>query len=269
MPDTLPMPERPVEDLPGHWLLARLGKRVLRPGGRELTERLIHAAQPAGADVVELAPGLGKTARLLLDAHPASYRGVDEDPEAVVLTRQVVGSAGEVSEGEASRTGLPDSSADLVIGEAMLTMQGARGKDAIVAEAHRVLRDGGRYAIHELCLEPDTLDDDAKTEIRRALARSIKVNARPLTTQEWTCLLTSHGFEVTSVDHNGMELLKPRRNLADEGVKGVATILFNLLRHPGARRRVLAMRKVFNTYSDSLAAVAVVATKVPAGDSRG
>ena len=148
-------------------------------------------------------------------------------------------------------------------------MQGAKGKDAIVAEAHRVLRDGGRYAIHELCLEPDTLDDDAKTEIRKALARSIKVNARPLTTQEWTDLLTSHGFTVESVQHNGMELLKPRRNLADEGPKGVATIVVNLLRNPGARKRVLGMRKVFNKYSDNLAAIAVVATKNPAGEGKG
>lgn len=263
MPDALPMSERPIEDLPGHWLLARLGKRVLRPGGRDLTERLITAASPAGADIVELAPGLGKTAQLLLDARPASYRGVDEDPEAVTLTGKVVGSAGTVTEAKAEDTGLESSSADLVIGEAMLTMQGAKGKDAIVAEANRVLRDGGRYAIHELCLEPDTLEDADKTEIRKALARSIKVNARPLTTQEWSDLLTSHGFTIESVQHNGMELLKMRRNLADEGVKGVATIVGNLLRNPGARKRVLGMRKVFNGYSDNLAAIAIVATKNP------
>ncbi len=128
-------------------------------------------------------------------------------------------------------------------------------------EAHRILRPGGRYAIHELCIEPDTLDDEEKLEIRRALARSIKVNARPLTTREWTELFESHGFTVRSVQHNGMELLKPRRNLADEGVRGVATIAVNLLRNPGARRRVLGMRKVFNRYSDNLSAIAIVATK--------
>lgn len=261
MSEALPMPERPIEDLPGHWLLARLGKRVLRPGGRELTGKLITAADPTGADVVELAPGLGRTARLLLDTNPASYRGVDEDPEAVALTSKVVGASGVVTEGKAEATGLAADSADLVIGEAMLTMQGAKGKDAIVAEAHRVLRDGGRYAIHELCLEPDTLDEDAKTEIRKALARSIKVNARPLTTDEWKNLLTGNGFTVESVQHNGMELLKPRRNLADEGVRGVATIIVNLLRNPGARKRVLGMRKVFNRYSDNLAAIAIVAVK--------
>ncbi|KQB83847.1 class I SAM-dependent methyltransferase [Corynebacterium oculi] len=261
MSDVLPMPDRRVEDLPGHWLLARLGKRVLRPGGRELTEKLIAGARTGGADVVELAPGLGKTARLLLDTSPASYRGVDEDPESVALTGDVVGAAGVVTLAKAEDTGLLSHSTDVVLGEAMLTMQGAKGKDAIVSEAYRVLRGGGRYAIHELCLEPDNLDDSAKTEIRRALARSIKVNARPLTTQEWVDLLTGHGFTVISVQHAGMELLKPRRNLADEGIKGVVTIVKNLILHPAARRRVLAMRSVFNKYSDNLAAIAVVAVK--------
>ena len=93
MTGNLPMHDRRIEDLPGHWLLARLGKRVLRPGGRELTEKLISAAWTAGADVVELAPGLGKTAKLLMATKPKSYRGVDEDPEAVAMTRAAVGPA--------------------------------------------------------------------------------------------------------------------------------------------------------------------------------
>ena len=32
------------EKMPGHWVLARLGKRVLRPGGMELTRP--HAQTP-------------------------------------------------------------------------------------------------------------------------------------------------------------------------------------------------------------------------------
>ena len=31
------------QKMPGHWLMARLGKRVLRPGGMELTRRMISA----------------------------------------------------------------------------------------------------------------------------------------------------------------------------------------------------------------------------------
>ena len=45
--------------MPGHWVLARLGKRVLRPGGMELTRRMITALTIVPADhVVEFAPGL-------------------------------------------------------------------------------------------------------------------------------------------------------------------------------------------------------------------
>ena len=43
----LPLAGRKPEDMPGHWLLARLGKRVLRPGGRALTEQLLDDARAA------------------------------------------------------------------------------------------------------------------------------------------------------------------------------------------------------------------------------
>ncbi|MGV8024896.1 SAM-dependent methyltransferase, partial [Mycobacterium kansasii] len=86
-----------------------------------------------------------------------------------------------------------------VVGEAMLTMQGDAAKQAIVAEAARVLRPGGRYAIHELALIPDTVSEEISTEIRQGLARSIKVNARPLTIAEWSKLLAEHGLVVDNV----------------------------------------------------------------------
>ena len=65
----------------GHWLLAKLGKRILRPGGRALTAKLLEQAKPAGDDdIVELGPGVGATAEVLLRANPRSYRGVDPNP---------------------------------------------------------------------------------------------------------------------------------------------------------------------------------------------
>ena len=45
-------------DVQGHWLLARLGKRVLRPGGADLTSTLLDRANVTGADVVEFAVSL-------------------------------------------------------------------------------------------------------------------------------------------------------------------------------------------------------------------
>lgn len=257
----LPMADRKTEDVPGHWLLARLGKRVLRPGGLELTTWLLDHAQLTGKKAVEFAPGLGRTAALIVDKKPASYVGVDEDPQAAAATAKVVSGTGRTVNATAQDTGLDAASAEVIIGEAMLTMQGDKGKDAIVEEARRVLAPGGRYAVHELALTPDDVPDDQKLELRRALARAIKVNARPLTVAEWRDLFDRHGFEVEAVQTAPMALLEPKRNLADEGVLGVARILFNVARDKKARARVLEMRRVFNSNKDNLAGVALVAVK--------
>ena len=251
--------ERPAESLQGHWLLARLGKRVLRPGGRRLTEELLRAAAPAGRRVVELAPGLGLTAARILETGPSGYTGVERDHAAATTVREVVGTRGKVVVASAQDTGLASASADLVVGEAMLTMQSDRGKREILAEARRVLAEGGRYAIHELGLRPDGLDDCVKEEVRRELARSIRVNARPLTLAEWRSLLEESGFEVEWARVGEMALLEPRRLLADEGARGVARIIGNALRDWESRRRVLDMRRTFRTHADSLCAVALVA----------
>ncbi|MDX2530968.1 hypothetical protein [Streptomyces europaeiscabiei] len=70
--------------MPGHWLLARLGKRVLRPGGVELSRWMLDALGVDPQDrVVELAAGLGATARLTLARRPAAYTAVDRDAAAV------------------------------------------------------------------------------------------------------------------------------------------------------------------------------------------
>lgn len=260
----LPQSNRDEEHLQGHWLLARLGKRVLRPGGVELTRTLLARADVSDADVLELAPGLGRTAAEILVRHPRSYVGAEGDPDAANLVRGVLhdhGNRGDVRVTDASDTGLPDASVDVVIGEAMLTMQGDAAKHAIVAEAARVLRPRGRYAIHELALTPDDVPDDVSTEVRQSLARAIKVNARPLTIAEWSQLLAGHGLVVEHVATAPMALLQPRRLIADEGLFGALRFAKNVLTQPAARKRVLMMRNTFRKHRERLAAVAIVASK--------
>lgn len=261
MSEQLPGTARADGDMQGHWLLAKLGKRVLRPGGRKLTEKLLDLSGIPNVDVVELAPGLGRTASRILELKPASYTGVDSDPVAVSAVRRVVGPDAQLIEADAAETGLADESADLVIGEAVLTMQGEKTKNAIVAEAARILRPGGRYAIHELGLVPEELSDEVKTENRQGLARAIKVNASPLTLSEWTSVLESNGLKVIKVETAPMALLQPRRILSDEGIVGALRFAKNLLSNSDARQRVLQMRRTFRTHSEHLNAVAIVATK--------
>jgi SAM-dependent methyltransferase len=248
---------------PGHWLLARMGKRVLRPGGRELTGQLIRALNITPEDdVVEFAPGLGFTAGLVLQHRPRSYTGIERDEAAAAETRRILSGASQrIVIGDVLHSDLDSGCASVVYGEAMLTMQADPQKARIVQEAVRLLKSGGRYGIHELCLKPDTIAPERKEAVQRELAQAIRVNARPLTVAEWKAVLTEAGLRVEAVHTNPMHLLKPARMVADEGLLRALRIAFNILRTPAARRRVMQMRAVLNRHADHLGAVAIVAVK--------
>lgn len=90
------------------------------------------------------------------DRDPKSYRGVDRDQQVVDIISKLTSEKATIPascvQRDAADTGLESNSADVVIGEAMLTMQTERGKQAIIGEAFRLLRSGGTYSIHELGL---------------------------------------------------------------------------------------------------------------------
>jgi hypothetical protein len=251
------------EKMPGHWVLARLGKRVLRPGGMQLTRRMLEALRIQHTDnVVEFAPGMGVTARLTLKLEPAAYTAVERDQAAAkIVASYLTGERQRCVVGNASDTGLPDQSATVVYGEAMLTMQTQETKRQIVREAYRLLESGGRYGIHEMCLMADNLDESKKRETERALTGVVHHGVRPLAVSEWRSLLESEGFEVQRVDMASMTLLEPGRLIRDEGLAGAARFGWNLLRDSAARKRVLEMRSVFRRQRKQLGAVAIVGIK--------
>lgn len=248
----------------GHWLLAKMGKRVLRPGGVELSRAMLGRARPAEGDrIVEFGPGLGHTARMLLAANPREYVAVDPNPEgAPELSAVLAGhDQARLVVANALDSGLPDASADLVITEAMLTMHSAADKARIVAEAVRILAPGGRYAIHELGFVPDDVPAEVEQEVAKALSRTIKVGARPLTVAGWSQLLQEAGLQVEWTHTAPMHLLEPRRLIADEGLAGFCRFVANVARNRAARERILAMRTVFRTHRDHLAGVSLVARR--------
>ncbi|HET9787176.1 MAG TPA: methyltransferase domain-containing protein [Pyrinomonadaceae bacterium] len=251
------------QKMPGHWVLARLGKRVLRPGGMQLTRRMLEALRIQSADdVVEFAPGMGVTARLTLAVGPASYTAIERDEAAAKIVKSYLKGADQSCVvGDAATTGLPDKCASVVYGEAMLTMQTEEVKHRIVREAYRLLRSGGRYGIHEMCLMSDNLGENAKKETEKALTGVVHHGVRPLTISQWRALLMSEGFVVQTVDTAPMSLLEPGRLIRDEGVAGSVRFLINLIRDSEARQRVLEMRSVFRSQRKQLGAVCVTAIK--------
>lgn len=252
------------DKMPGHWLLARLGKRVLRPGGLAMTQALLtDIGVGSSDDVVEFAPGLGVTARLVLQQNPRSYVGVERDKAAAAWTSERLPARENVSVkiGHADATGLADGCATVVIGEAMLSMHPTEHKQEIIAEAYRLLRPGGQYAIHELAIVPDDAPPHVKQDIENALSAAIHVGARPSTPQEWTQLLQLAGFHVERVRLAPMNLLRPARLIADEGLWGALKFLKNVATDRQARRRVLTMRHTFHKHRRHVNAIALIGCK--------
>jgi len=256
--------EEKLNEKQGHWILAKVGKKVLRPGGRELTKVLMNNMDVNPSDdVVEFAPGLGFTAAIACAKKPKSYTGVDNNKQASELARKNVNyDKMQMIVADASDTTLPDAYATKVYGEAMLTMQPLEHKKAIIREAARILKPGGYYGIHELGLQPDNISEDVKQSVYKDLSANIRVHARPLTVTEWSRLLQEEGFDIVKVETNAMALLEPKRVLADEGLLRMLKIMFNVLTHGDLRKRILQMRRTFRKHKNDINAVAIVARKV-------
>lgn len=262
-PSEMPGQNQTAGKMQGHWVLARVGKRVLRPGGIELTRKMLDAlAIGPGDDVVEFAPGLGATAGMVLRRHPDSYCAVERDPAAAELMRHKF-AATNVVQGSAEDSGLPAKCATAVYSEALLSMQTQQQKSRIFAEAHRLLRNGGRYGIQELCLMPDDISTELRQEIQAAMSKEIHVGVQPLRRDEWIRLYQQNGFNVTWIGTAPMRLLEPGRLLRDEGITGVLRMLFRIVTEPALGKRVFAMRRLFKKYGRHLAAISLVGERIP------
>ncbi|MGB7189131.1 MAG: methyltransferase domain-containing protein [Acidobacteriaceae bacterium] len=259
----LPGKGQSADKMQGHWVLARVGKRVLRPGGIELTRRMLDAlAIGPGDDVVEFAPGLGATAGIVLQRHPDSYCAVERDPVAAKLMRRKF-AASNVVQGGAEDSGLPAACASVVYSEALLSMQVPQQKSRIIAEARRLLREGGRYGIQELCLLPDDISAGLRQQIQADMSKEIHVGVQPLCPHEWVRLFQENGLRVTWIGTAPMHLLEPGRLLRDEGIAGGLRIAFRAASNPALGKRILAMRRLFHKYSQHLGAISLVGECLP------
>ncbi|MBN9616876.1 MAG: class I SAM-dependent methyltransferase [Acidobacteriales bacterium] len=248
------------DKMQGHWVLARVGKRVLRPGGIELTRQMLHALAISHRDrVVEFAPGLGVTAGMVLEKHPQAYWGVEREPSAARQLQQRFGAPGvRIVQASADQSGLPSACASMVYSEALLSMQTPQQKNRIVAEACRLLGAGGRYGIHELCLLPNNMPDHLRQEIQTEMSREIHVGVQPLCRDEWIRLFNQNGLKVTWSSEAPMRLLEPRRLLQDEGLLHSLGIAFRVATRPELGSRIRSMRRLFARYSKHLGAISLV-----------
>ncbi|AHC14017.1 class I SAM-dependent methyltransferase [Salinispira pacifica] len=252
-----------IEVASGHWVLASLGKKVLRPGGIKLSRTMLRLLSIDGRDdVVEFAPGLGATARHTLGYSPRSYTGVDKTPEVVeIINREFDHPRYICVEADASNTGLEDESASVLYAEAMLTIQTDTQKLAIMKEAARCLRTGGRFAIHEIYLCDDQPNEIADA-VRSALTGQVRHPVRPVRIGEWRLLLEEAGFRVREIRKKRMKLLQPLRVISDEGLLPAIRFFTRAMKNPAARKRVSAMRSAFQTHHRHMGAVLFICEKL-------
>ena len=248
--------------MPAHWLLARLGKKVMRPGGSALSDVLLAGlAIGPGDDVIDLAPALGDTVRRVEASGPASFRGVERGKAEAARAEQLAGRRYECLVADPEATGLPDGSASVVYGEACLSLETDDTKRAILAEAARLLRPGGRLGLHELLLTPDGIAAEDKRRIETDLTRTVRVRARPLTLAEWTDLLEGAGFTIGQVHPAPLLLLAPGTLVRDEGLAGTLRLLGRIVRRPVVLRRVADLWKVIFRERRNLGSVVIIAAR--------
>ncbi|HEY2525942.1 MAG TPA: arsenite methyltransferase [Candidatus Binataceae bacterium] len=153
----------------------------------------------AGETVLDLGSGGGID--VLLSARrvgPAGKAyGLDMTDEMLALARENQRKAGvgnvEFLKGEIENIPLPDNSVDVIISNCVINLSG--DKDRVLAEAFRVLRPGGRFAVSDVVVR-----GEIPAEIRRSVELWIGCVAGALEESEYRAKLGRAGFAAVEVE---------------------------------------------------------------------
>ena len=244
----------------GHKFLAKLGKKRLRPGGKLATDWLIEQGQfSSDKKVLEVACNMGTTTIELAKTYGCQITAVDLD-KAALAQAKLNGDKAGVSElvtfelANAMKLPYEDNSFDIVINEAMLTMQTDKGKAKCMDEYYRVLKPGGVLLTHDVMLK------QRDKNVREELSRAINVNVGPLTEGSWIQLARSHAFDRVDTFVGEMTLMSLRGMVYDEGLGGTLKICFNALKKENYGQ-FMKMFKMFQKNQEKLGFIAMVSRK--------
>ena len=123
--------------------------------------------------------------------------GLDMTDEMLALARQNAEEAGvknvEFLRGQIEQIPLPGNSVDVIISNCVINLSG--DKRAVLAEAFRVLKPGGRFAVSDVVVRGET-----PAEVRKNMELWIGCVAGALEEQEFLALLREVGFENPSIE---------------------------------------------------------------------
>lgn len=182
----------------------------LRPG-----EVVLDLGSGGGIDVLLSARRVGPTGK--------AY-GLDMTDEMLALARENQEKAGvanaEFLKGEIEQIPLPDASVDVIISNCVVNL--STDKDRVLAEAFRVLRPGGRFAISDIVVR-----GELPPLLRRSLEAWAGCLAGALTEEEYREKLARAGFSGIEVEptrvyrlEDAREVLSRYRDLLESGTPG-------------------------------------------------
>ncbi|HYM90717.1 MAG TPA: arsenite methyltransferase, partial [bacterium] len=175
-------------------------------------------AQLAPGEVV-LDLGSGGGIDVLLSARrvgPAGKAyGLDMTDEMLALARENQRKAGvenvEFLKGEMEHIPLPDHSVDVIISNCVINL--SADKDRVFAEAFRVLKPGGRFAVSDVVVR-----GEVPAEIRRSIELWVGCIAGALEETDYVAKLAKAGFEAVSIEPTRVYNVEDARGvLADHG----------------------------------------------------
>ena len=174
-------------------------------------ETVLDLGSGGGIDVLLSARRVGPTGK--------AY-GLDMTDEMLALARENQRKAGvdnvEFLKGEIEAIPLPDNSVDVIISNCVINL--SADKDRVFAEAFRVLKPGGRFAVSDVVVR-----GDVPAALRRSVELWIGCVAGALEEDEYRGKLGKAGFEAVGLEPTRIYRTEDARELLDrEGIDAAA-----------------------------------------------
>jgi len=168
-------------------------------------EVVLDLGSGGGIDVLLSAKRVGPTGK--------AY-GLDMTDEMLALARENQVRSGltnvEFLRGEIEHIPLPDNSVDVIISNCVINL--SADKDRAIAEAFRVLKPGGRFAVSDVVVK----DDDAPNEVRRSMELWVGCVAGALSHDSYRDKLQRAGFERIDIEPTRIYRAEDARQFLDE-----------------------------------------------------
>ena len=196
------------DELPDAAVLASLGcGNPTALAQLETGQVVLDLGSGGGIDVILSARRVGPTGK--------AY-GLDMTDDMLALARRNAAEAGipniEFLKGQIEAIPLPDNSVDVIISNCVINLSG--DKRRVLAEAFRVLKPGGRFAVSDVVVR-----GDVPAAVRRSMELWVGCVAGALEETEFTRLLADVGFVDASVEPTRFYRSEDARQfLAESGV---------------------------------------------------